>query len=238
MITVNNVKTVIDADHFILRLKHEDHRLFAFLLCADEHEEFISAIKDCWNTLHRLSGSSCDIFTLERMKPIEQHSRASSFAAKNMSPQLKRAGATSSRKGKISQPIAGLENGLDFPDRAQCFDVRDTLFKSPQKIILPGLVVFHSVEQGNAKYYACGTLNSQEISRLFQIVFSTIAQGYRAGKDRQQNFNSFVQQEKIRQLKEYAVSAVMKLSLGDLIKAVGTAGKLAMPAPDGAAVGG
>lgn len=63
---VSDVKEqVFSPDSWARRIRDDPKRIYAFLLCSDEHEEFCSFIQKAWRSLHAESGRYCDIFTLE-----------------------------------------------------------------------------------------------------------------------------------------------------------------------------
>jgi len=226
---IQDVKEALDPIGFEKRIKTDPRRLYGFLLCTDEHDDFRTFIQKSWRTLDKLSGQSCDIFTLEKWNDHPRERLDSSLYISIEGGTLGQPRITNGdRFGFADQEIA-IDNGIRLPDRTQCFEVRDALFAEPRKVILPGFAVFHSVAAKRARYYSCGELTSKELSKLFQIVLTTIAEKYREGAGRTDIFKAFSRAELYRELKTHAVNAALKLSLADLMKVIGGSLHLIMP---------
>ncbi len=225
---IQDVKEVLTPSQFEDRAIADRKRLFAFLLCTDEHRAFRQFIQDAWRTLNALSGSSCDIFTLEKWEappdklsnPNYLHVSGGTYGRARLAP--------GDNYGFPGQQVA-IDNGIYFPDRAECLKVRNRLFAKPASIILPGVAISKSPYEKVAIFYTCSRLDSTQTSELFQVVLTGLGRAYEAGKDRDDVYERFSTNEAFRRVKRHVSEAFLKLSLNDLFAAIGYAFRLVSP---------
>lgn len=128
---IQDVKKDLNSYEWERRVKDDPKRIYAFLLCTDEHESFLSFIQKAWRTLDALSGKSCDVFTLERWEfPHERFKSANYLPVEGGSAGHARI-ARGDRYGYPGKDVA-IDNGLMLPNRIQCLEVRDNLFEKPR----------------------------------------------------------------------------------------------------------
>ena len=225
---IQDVKEVLDQDRFAERTSEDPKRIYGFLLCTDEHEDFRSHIQKAWRTLDALSGKSCDVFTLEKWQmPYERFESRLYLPVDGGSAGQARI-ADGDEYGYPGQHIA-IDNGIMLPDRTECLKVRDQLFENPKDVILPGFAIFPSVHECRARFYKCGGLGRSDLSELFQIVLTTIRESYNRGNNGGDVFDRFVAAERSRKFRRYVLNLLLRLSLMDLIRLLGHGFKLVTP---------
>jgi hypothetical protein len=79
MYEIQDVKDAFGNDKWQDRVAANPRRIYGFLLASDEHNNFLTFIKDAWRTLHTISGDACDIFIFEQ----RQLSHEKRFANEN-----------------------------------------------------------------------------------------------------------------------------------------------------------
>ena len=225
---IQDIKEVFGSWNWEERVKQDPRRIYAFLLCSDEHEEYTSFIQKSWRTLDSLSAHYCDIFTLEKWEM--PHARFDSPNYLRISSgEVGDAGIVhGDRYGYPGQKIA-IDNGLMLPNRTQCFEVRDKLFEKPSTIVLPGLTIFASPYIQEAVYYNCSGLGSHELSDSFQHIFGSIREAYEVGEDRFDAYDQFKRLERIRGIKDRLTKALTKLSINDIFSILSNGIKLVIP---------
>jgi len=213
---IQDVKEVFNAWSWKKRIEEDPRRIYAFLLCADEHAAFRNFVQDAWRTLDALSGRACDVFTLEHwVFPHERFKKRGYLPLPGGSAGA--AGiAPGERYGLPGQQVA-IDNGIMLPDRTQCFEVRKRLFKKPEDIILPGLAVFASPWGKESIYYDSKDLQGAELSSSFQAILGSIQKAYETQETSDQVLARFRQLERMRSIKGKVSKALLNLSLMDLV---------------------
>jgi hypothetical protein len=219
MHTTQDIKEELTSSKWDRRVKANRRRIYALLLCADEHEAFRSYIEKAWWTLDAISGESCDVFTLEQHNmPAEKrigtpdyvYIEGGKLGRARIEHHGRRIGFTGGR--------VAIDNGIKLPDRRQCIEVKTMLFGKRRGITLPGLAIFPSPFTNDAEYYKCNGLDSSQLSENFQLIFESVREAYdksseNPGSDRFDVFENFRKLEKTRAIKERLVKALMEISL-------------------------
>ena len=236
-ISIRDIGEVFDTDAWLRRVHENPNRIYGFIICADEHTEFIEFVEVAWSTHNALSNDACDIFTFERPK---------SDARYTLSKTAKLLGVSSHtilrwiQKNKVDvlkkidhqghycfsdEDVAKLGNALQKKvplqrsrNRTQCFDVVKKLFESPHEIILPGFAVFPSANARKAAYFDFSTLNSSQFSGRLQRILWLVQEAYDRGGDADAVFEHFRKIEEKRCLKQRFKTALLKFPLKDFVK--------------------
>lgn len=212
---VQDIKEELISSKWDRRVKDNPRRIYALLLCGDEHEAFRTFIQKAWWTLDEISGEACDIFTIEeRSVPAEHRIGAPNYiyieGGKSGEARIEPDGQILGYPGKVA-----VDNGVMLVDRRKCYDVKNKLFGKRRNITLPGLAIFPSPFTLDAEYYKCNGLDVQQLSESFQRIFDSVREAYDKGSDRFEVFKNFQRAEKIRSIKERLVKALMEISLKD-----------------------
>lgn len=197
-----NIEDIQNPARLMEFVEEDSKRIFGVFLCADEHTEFHDFLQKAWKTIDRVSGRATLIFTLEVPSTIE---RLIDHVKKHPRP------------ADQFQPTPG----SDFlvPNRAECFDLVETLFERPSKITLPGFAIFPDVVGQTATYFCCSGMTSTQLSELTQLVFQQINESYidPGNKDRFAVYDSFLLKRGVQQLTRF-IPIALKASLAELIK--------------------
>ncbi len=234
MQSIRNTGQVFSAHSWNKWVEKNPNRIYGFLICADEHEEFIKYIQKAWRTIDKLSGDVCEIFTLERQEKRYE----SAVSLKDVAHELQIDKRTVIRwidTGKIDldkkknyrgryhfskQDVTKLQayaegNLLTPPDRTQCWEVVEKLFKKPSDIILPGLALFQSAYTKEAIYYNCTDLKVAELSAEFQCILNSLKVACQSGRSQNEIFQHFQKIERKRKIRKIAKAVGLKLSPKD-----------------------
>lgn len=172
ILEISDIKEVFSPLDWQNRIKQNPRKLYGFLLFADEHKTYRSFIQEAWRTLDSLSGEACDIFTLERKYDPSSH-LAIEGGKTGQSRRITQDDPMYPDLSVVYPVIAAtgcaiVDNGLTLPERTQCFEVRDKLFKKPKNIILPGLAIFADIHTKKAIYFDCHELEKSELNESFK----------------------------------------------------------------------
>ena len=211
---VTSVKETLIISNWKERVKKDERRIYAFILCADEHKEFRKYIRDAWQSLDKLSGDSCDVFTLERKGHSRDHIEKEEYLQIG---DARIEGATA------------YDEGISQIDRSQCFEARDRLFENHEKIILPGIAVFTAAWERDAIYYCCNELDAEALNVTFQNLLNSAKEAYKHSHSSIECLELFKTIELERKIGNRQSTAVLSLSIMDVIDLVGSAMQLVKP---------
>ncbi len=191
-------------------IRQQSPRIYGFLLYTNEHKTFQSFIREAWSTLDKLSGDACDIIALGDHPYRDTANTPSSIIVSIGNKQ----------KMMIRDDVGSLE-------------VRDMIFKHPEKIILPGFVIFASPFARETLYYPCSNLTVEQLSDHFQRILNSIREVYKEiDPDRIKyrifpdliSFDMFThlkRKKAINDLKGYFIKGISKITVSDLLKIIG-----------------